>query len=116
MTVFGNESRFSDVEKNSFVGAAELWTLRLLISTSALEAHSRVYLLIDDIQHRSSKDEFPFQASALSRTLTTLEREYNFPTSRFVESDCHLKLIFYIRRILFPHINVISKIYIDTWV
>jgi len=63
---FGNESRFSDDEKNVFVGPTELWTLWLLISTSTLEAHSRVYLLIDDIQRRSGKDEFPFQASALS--------------------------------------------------
>lgn len=75
MTVFGNESRFSDAEKNSFVGAAELWTLWLLISTSTLEAHSRVYLLIDDIQRRSGKDEFPFQASALSREHLLLSNE-----------------------------------------
>ena len=86
---FGNESHFSDDEKNVFVVAAELWTLWLLISTSTLEAHSRVYLLIDDIQRRSGKDEFPFQASALSWESTCYSRvRVQFSDLSFRRADC----------------------------
>lgn len=99
MTVFGNESRLSDAEKNSFVGTAELWTLWLLISTSTLEAHSRVYLLIDDIQRHSGKDEFPFRASALSRESTCYSRaRVQFSDFSFRQVDCRLESIFYIKR------------------
>lgn len=98
-------SRTFPARREELCQRTELWTLRLLISTSSLEAHSCVYLLVDDIQ-RPRKDEFPFQSKY------SLTKEHLLSSESIIlrplvspDRDCRLELIFYIRRLL-PRVNI----------